>query len=149
MCQTKWHDVASNILYVSVLPMRHIFLEFFAGYSLYAFGMIWLIGRYAVRERLPMSIAILLLPFIGVTAFMIVLFQILTLRRPAVKPCPQGLPAAEEAAEFHRKRLFGGAPEQPKLAMRWAALYDAIVEQQSEQVRRLAARARDFLYAAT
>lgn len=128
--------------------MRHILVEVFIGYLLYAFGLFWLIRRYAVRDRLPMAVATLFLPIIGVAAVLVVVFQVLTMQVPTVRPCPPGLLVAEQAAEFHRKRLFGGASEQPRVAVRWAALYEAVIERQSEQVRRVAMRARDYLYAA-
>ncbi len=130
------------------MDMLRIVSEVMAAYGMYAFGLGYLIVRYSNRDRIPMIIATLLLPFMGVLALLVVSFETVTGQLPKITAPPRNLMYAERLSDFHRRRMFGGSVEEPRITVRWMELYEAVVERQTEQVKRIAAKTRDFLYSA-
>jgi hypothetical protein len=115
-----------------------LFIEIAAIYGVYVLGVSFLIGRFGTKDKVPIAVAASTIPILVVAAIFESAFLLITRKEPRVRPCPEGLDAAELIVERHRQQMFGGEIQQPKFAFHWARVYALTVEREARAVEGLA-----------
>jgi len=118
----------------------HTFIEIVTIYALFVFGIAMLIGRFGVKDRFPQAVVASVLPLLLVCSVFEALYLLVMRPAPRVRPCPEGLNAAEAIIEKHRQMMFGGELRPTRLAPEWARLYALTLEMEVNRVQKFARR---------